>query len=268
MAIYDSFKRKLDYLRISVTDRCNLRCRYCMPEEGLPLFPKSEILSFEEIFDFTKIAAAHGISKVRLTGGEPLVRPGITTLVQMLSSLPEIKDLAITTNGSKLEELAFELKKAGLNRINVSLDAIDPDEYRRITRLGDVKKVLRGIEAAQKAGLSPIKINCVIKSSVHEKNAEEVAAFAGKNGFEIRFIYEMDLETGHFAGIEGGSGGDCKNCNRLRLSSNGWLYPCLFNDLRFNIRELGAEKAIELAADQKPKAGNHSLHNHFSQIGG
>lgn len=268
MIIQDSYHRKLDYLRISVTDRCNLRCLYCMPKEGLPLFSSPELLSFEEIYEFTKIAVQKGIRKVRLTGGEPLIRPEICRLVQMISTIPNINDFAMTTNGTLLSDLAFDLKTAGLKRINISLDALDPAEYRRITRLGNVENVLRGIQSAKKAGLLPIKINCVIKKNTQEKNAQEVAAFAQKEGLEVRFIYEMDLESGHFAGIEGGSGGKCKSCNRLRLSSSGWIYPCLFNDLRFNLRELGAEKAIELAAQQKPKAGVHSLHNHFSQIGG
>ena len=144
----DAYKRHINYLRISVTDRCNLRCLYCMPEEGIPLIKHQDILSFEEIEGFTRTAVHYGINKVRITGGEPLVRKDITSLVEKLSAIEGIDDLSMTTNGILLEKFAFPLKQAGLNRINISLDTMDPERYRGITRHGDLGQVLAGIEAA------------------------------------------------------------------------------------------------------------------------
>src|SRR5664279_537199 len=134
----DKFNRKLNYLRISVTDRCNLRCTYCMPEEGIKLYRHEEILTFSEITGFTRAAVANGVTKVRLTGGEPLVRKGITALVRMISEIKGIEDLSMTTNGTLLKLYAGELKAAGLQRVNVSLDTIDPEKFKRITRTGNI----------------------------------------------------------------------------------------------------------------------------------
>src|SRR5664279_1180378 len=149
--MFDRFNRKLDYLRISVTDRCNLRCTYCMPEEGIKLFHHNEILSFNEIVGFTKAAVMNGVSKVRVTGGEPLVRKGITALVRMLSDIEEIKDLSMTTNGTLLKQFAKELKSSGLQRVNISLDTVDPEKFTKITRTGNIADVFEGIDAARKA---------------------------------------------------------------------------------------------------------------------
>ena len=148
--MYDPLKRAITYLRISVTDRCNLRCTYCMPEEGIPLVDHSEILTFNEIEEFTRVAVSNGVNKVRITGGEPLVRKGITELVRRLASIEGITDLSMTTNGQLLSQFAEELAKAGLMRINISLDTADPDRYREITRGGDINKVFDGIEAAKR----------------------------------------------------------------------------------------------------------------------
>ena len=266
--MYDRFNRPINYLRISVTDRCNLRCRYCMPEEGIHLLRHEDILTFDEIKDFTKTAVANGITKVRITGGEPLIRKGIVTLVGMIAGIEGIKDLSMTTNGTLLDQFAYDLHKAGLQRINISLDTVDPYKYKYITRNGNLNDVFKGIEAAKKAGFDPIKINCVIKESKSEKDAGEVAAFCKSNDLEVRYIMEMDLVTGTFSTVEGGSGGNCAACNRLRLTSDGKLRPCLFSDAEFDIRKLGYEKAIKTAVEMKPEQGVNNLRNGFYNIGG
>lgn len=264
----DQFGRKINYLRISVTDRCNLRCIYCMPENGIELIKHENILSFEEIYDFVKVAVKYGINKIRFTGGEPLVRKGFVNLVKMISSIKEINDLSLTTNGILLSKFAYQLKDAGLNRVNISLDAIDEKEYSRITRGGNIKDVLEGIDAAKKAGLEPIKINCVIKKSINEPNAIDVKKFSLANNLQPRFIPEMDIEKGEFGIVHGGNGGDCVNCNRLRLTSNGYLKPCLFNDISVNIREINYEDAIKYVIDNKPACGVASVSHRFYNIGG
>ena len=156
-ALYDRFDRRIDYLRISLTDRCNLRCVYCMPPEGVPWQPHAEILAYEEIVRVVKAAAQLGIRKIRLTGGEPLVRRDVTSLVRAIAHIPGINDISLTTNGVLLDRLAAPLADAGLTRVNVSLDTLDPIKFRRITRLGDIDRVWRGLEAAEHAGLAPIR---------------------------------------------------------------------------------------------------------------
>ncbi|MBP8042604.1 MAG: radical SAM protein [Bacteroidales bacterium] len=264
----DSYSREINYLRVSVTDRCNLRCKYCMPAEGVSLMRHEDILSFEEITEILKIAVSKGITKVRITGGEPLVRKGIISLIEQISKIPGIDDLSMTTNGILLEEYAEPLAKAGIQRINISLDTVNPDKYAEITRGGDIKKVVRGIVAAKKAGLSPIKINCVVKNSSEEPDAFGVKDFCKKTGLQVRFIQLMDLEKGHFSVVDGGTGGDCSICNRLRLTANGKIKPCLFNDIEFDVRILDAEKAITEAIKYKPECGTFNKNGHFSNIGG
>lgn len=266
--MYDQFNRPINYLRISVTDRCNLRCSYCMPEEGIHLLRHEDILTFDEIRDFTKTAVACGINKVRITGGEPLVRKGIVALTSMIAGIKGIRDLSMTTNGTLLEHFADDLYKAGLQRINISLDTVDPSKYAHITRNGNLNDVIKGIEAAKRANLRPIKINCVIKESKTEKDALEVSEFCKSNELEMRFIKEMDLATGTFSTVDGGSGGSCSSCNRLRLTSNGKLKPCLFSNAEYDIRETGYERAIKMAIEMKPEHGMHNLKNEFYNIGG
>jgi cyclic pyranopterin phosphate synthase len=184
----DAFNRPINYLRISVTDRCNLRCVYCMPEEGVTLMPHSEILTYEEIYTVAKAAAELGISKVRLTGGEPLVRLGLTELVRMLAGIREIDDLSLTTNGLLLERFAAELKSAGLQRVNISLDTLKPERFKAITRGGSIDDVFKGMAAAKAIGLSPIKINTVVMAGV---NDDELLDFARKtidDDWNVRFI--------------------------------------------------------------------------------
>ena len=264
----DRFDRNLNYLRISVTDRCNLRCTYCMPEEGIKLFSHKEILSFNEITGFTRVAVLYGVTKVRITGGEPLVRKGITALVRMISDIDGITDLSMTTNGTLLKLYAKELKASGLQRVNISLDTVNPDKFKAITRNGNLNDVFEGIRAAKDAGLYPVKINCVIKDSKEEEEAIAVTKYCLDNDLEIRYIRQMDLVRGHFSKVEGGTGGECSLCNRLRLTSNGKLKPCLFSNMEFDIRELGFEKAIKLAAELKPECGSINETGAFYNIGG
>lgn len=265
--MYDRFNRNINYLRISVTDRCNLRCTYCMPEEGIRLMPHDDILSFEEIAGFTRLAVSRGITKVRLTGGEPLVRKGITELVSMLASIEGIEDLSMTTNGILLDRFAGDLKKAGLKRVNISMDTVDSSRYCEITRNGDLGKVFAGIRAAKKAGLEPIKINCVLLGQADE-DTKKLKDFCAENKLSLRFIHQMNLKNGEFSKVEGGEGGNCSRCNRVRLLANGDVKPCLFSDLAYNIRELGHEKALRLAIGEKPRTGTYNQSGQFYNIGG
>lgn len=266
--MFDRFNRKINYLRISVTDRCNLRCVYCMPEEGVQLLSHQDILTFDEIVEVAKAAVRKGVDKIRITGGEPLVRKGIVDLVKMIGEIDGVKDYSMTTNAILLDKYADDLAKAGLQRVNISLDTLDPETFRAITRGGDIQKVFDGIEAAKKAGLTPIKINCVIKESNQEPNAVEVAKYCEENNLQIRFIKEMDLETGSFSIVQGGSGGNCAKCNRIRLTANGNIKPCLFSDIAYNVRELGYERAIDLAIGNKPQSGHTNITGKFYNIGG
>ena len=264
----DRFNRNIHYLRISVTDRCNLRCTYCMPAGGIEQLSHDDVLSFEEITDFVKTAVHFGVDKVRITGGEPLVRKGIENLVSQLSQIEEIKDLSMTTNGILLENYAETLKKAGLHRVNISIDATDPEEYRKITRIGDVSMVFKGIDAALKVGFKKIKVNTVIDFSCEEKNCKDVAKYCKEMGFEHRLIKKMDLEKGLFWQVHGGEGGKCHECSRLRLTSNGLVLPCLFSDISFSVRDLGAETAIITAVEHKPEKGKISTGHKFYNVGG
>jgi GTP 3',8-cyclase len=266
--MFDLYNRQINYLRISVTDRCNLRCRYCMPEEGVPLLRHEDILTFEEIVEVVRIAAGMGINKIRLTGGEPLARKGIVDLVSMISGVNGLADLAMTTNGIFLKEFAGPLKEAGLLRVNVSLDTLDPDRYKYLTRGGNIMQVLEGIQAARLAGLNPVKINCVVFNSSQEQDARLVKEFAIREDLQVRFIRQMNLETGEFAVVEGGEGGNCSICNRLRLTANGMVKPCLFNEQEYPIRLLGAEQAIINALSSKPLKGCSNRTGSFYNIGG
>lgn len=265
--MFDPFNRPINYLRISVTDRCNLRCTYCMPEEGVQLLHHADILSYEEIADFTRMAVRNGITKVRLTGGEPLVRKDIVQLVSMLAAIDGLEDLSMTTNGILLSKYATDLKKAGLNRINISLDTVSAENYCNITRNGELTQVLEGIEAARTAGMAPIKINAVLLGQPDEET-RELKQFCQSRGLSLRFIHQMNLKTGEFSTVEGGDGGNCSKCNRIRLLANGDIKPCLFSDLVYNIRTLGHQKALNLAIGNKPRLGTYNQSGEFYNIGG
>jgi cyclic pyranopterin phosphate synthase len=240
-----------------------------MPEKGIRFMSERDILSFEEIYDFVKVAVGSGIHKVRLTGGEPLMRKGIIQLVEMLASIPGIKDLGMTTNGILLKRYAGDLAKAGLDRVNISLDSLDAGNFHYITRVGKLENVLDGIVAAREAGLNPVKINCVIKDKgLLDEHAIKVREFGKEHGMQVRFIKEMDLESGVFSIVKGGDGGKCHICNRLRLTPDGFLKPCLFSEVGYNIREHGYREALDLAVGNKPERGSLNNINNFYNIGG
>lgn len=199
-SLRDSLGRPLRALRISVTDRCNFRCRYCMPGEVFgpdhAFLPKDQVLNFEEILRLGRIFTGLGVTKLRLTGGEPLLRKGLPELVRELAALPGLEDLALTTNGALLEELAEPLRGAGLDRLTVSLDTLDPDRFRALCGTEvPLAKVLSGLEAARAAGFGPIKLNCVVQRGVNDGEVEALAAFARERGHVLRFIEFMDVGT-------------------------------------------------------------------------
>ena len=193
--LIDSYGRIHTSLRISVTDRCNIRCFYCMPEEGVRFVSRREILGFEEIERFVRIAVGLGIDKVRVTGGEPLVRRDLPVLVRSLAAIPGIRDLALTTNGVLLPELAEPLYEAGLRRINVHLDTLDRGRFREISRRDDLDRVLEGIAVAKRLGFDPIKLNAVAVKNLVEPDIVPLARYARDNGFEVRFIEFMPLDA-------------------------------------------------------------------------
>lgn len=266
--MYDRFNRKITYLRISVTDRCNLRCRYCMPEEGVSLKNHSEILSFEEILKVVQTGVKLGINKIRLTGGEPLVRKDLAGLIRMIKSVDGINDIGLTTNGTLLPRFAEDLWNAGLMRLNISLDTLNREKYRQITRTDKLDDVLEGIRIARELGFNPVKINFVRIPGVNGEDEQEVRQFCNQHGLKLRFIRQMDLSTGEFYPVEGGSGGVCQVCNRLRLTADGKIIPCLFSDFGYSIREAGIEQAFIKALNGKPENGEVSSGHHFYNIGG
>jgi len=296
MPYLDNFARPINYLRISVTDRCNLRCVYCMPPQGIRQRAHDEILSYEEIQRVVQAAAAIGISKIRLTGGEPLARLGLSHLVRLIAAVPGIDDISMTTNGTLLAGHADELAAAGLHRINVSLDTLQPERFRQITRRGALDDVWQGIEAAQRAGLTPIKLNVVVVRGMNQDEAADFARMTLHQPWHVRFIEVMPLGAnaawsgdGYVPLAEvrqrietalgplepaGGPAGNgparyfrlagavgtlgfispvsehfCFSCNRLRLTADGKLRPCLLSDAEIDLRtplRAGASQA-ELA---------------------
>lgn len=279
--LYDAWQRQINYLRVSVTDHCNLNCIYCTAG-SVPHLPRSEILSYEEIHKVVQVAASMGINKVRLTGGEPLLRPDLSKLVQMLSQIKGIDDISLTTNGILLVKYAVELKKVGLNRVNISLDTLRADRFERITSLGRLDEVLSGIDAAYRAGLQPVKINMVVMRGINDDEIIDFARMSQNQGWNVRFIEFMPLgaakneilktvptreirqrigtlgklepytgKTGNgparyyrLPGAKGTIGfispmteHFCNTCNRLRLTADGHLRPCLLNDEEFDLKE-------------------------------
>ncbi len=193
--LIDSFGRTHNNLRISVTDRCNIRCFYCMPAENVEFMPRADLLSFEEIERFVRLMVPLGVDKLRLTGGEPLVRRDLPVLVEKLASIDGIRDVGLTTNGILLAEQAESLYGAGLRRLNVSLDALDADKFREITRRDGYEKVIAGIHAAQDAGFDPVKINAVAIRGITESELVGFGHFARETGCEVRFIEYMPLDA-------------------------------------------------------------------------
>lgn len=190
MSLFDSLGRNINYLRLSVTDRCNLRCRYCMPEDGIGKVAHGEILSYEELYRIASAAVSIGIDKIRITGGEPLVRKGIISFLQQLAEIPGLGQLVLTTNGVLLEKMAVDLRIAGVQRLNISLDSLDPDTFRQISRCGDLSQVLAGIEAAKECGF-PIKLNMVVMRGINDHELLDFARLATDSPTTVRFIEYM-----------------------------------------------------------------------------
>ncbi len=276
----DSFQRPINYLRISVTDRCNLRCVYCMPSGGITYLPRGEVLRYEEIQAVAQAAASLGINKLRLTGGEPLVRAELTRLVHMLSDIDGIDDIALTTNGVLLRKHANSLREAGLKRVNVSLDTLKRDKYKQNARRDRLGDVLDGITAAKEAGLKPVKVNMVVMRGINDDEVLDFARLTIEQGWHVRFIELMPFANGvnlqfvptkeigeslsalgtlepyqssqgngpakyfRFPGARGTVGfisplseHFCFACNRLRLTVDGKLRPCLMSDEEVDLKD-------------------------------
>ena len=193
----DSFGRRIESLRISVTDRCNFRCLYCIPDEDIEWMPRAQLATLEEMGRVARVAVGMGVRKLRITGGEPLLRKNLPSLVAELANLPGLDDLALTTNGTELPRLARDLAEAGLERVNVSLDSLDRATFEKLAQRDMLPAVLAGIDAAVDAGLTPVSINCVAIRGVNDGEVVDFARWARERGFEVRFIEFMPLEHGH-----------------------------------------------------------------------
>ncbi|HET6516255.1 MAG TPA: GTP 3',8-cyclase MoaA [Thermodesulfovibrionales bacterium] len=319
MELKDRFDRTIDYLRISITDRCNLRCVYCMPQSGVRLLEHKDILTYEEIVRVVGIAATLGVRKIRITGGEPLTRKNVTHLVSSLRAVGGIEDMSLTTNGILLETYARELADAGLSRVNVSLDTFHPDRYREMTGGGEIVQVMRGIEAAERSGLMPLKINMVPVRGLNDDEVEDFATLTLRMPYQVRFIEFMPIgsrdlwnperyvstseikaivgrigplfpvkvrKTGparyfRFEGAPGVIGfisalthHFCAECNRLRITADGKLRPCLFSEteidlkpaLRISPSDREIERLLRLAMEIKPEGHNIPVRNDFGSL--
>ncbi len=291
----DSYGREINYLRVSITDRCNLRCRYCMPEEGIKKVDHYDILSLEEIARLIKIACSLGIKKVRLTGGEPLIRKNIVQMVRDIAVLPGIDDLALTTNGILFSDMAVELKQAGLNRVNFSMDTMVGEKFKYITRGGNLEKVSEAVFRALELSMEPVKINTVVIKGFNDSEIMDFAALAYKYPLHIRFIefmpigdllfwnqeklisvdeikskIEQEYELYEGSKIEGNgpakyyhmqgglgtigfispmSNHFCGSCNRIRMTADGSLRGCLYENAEVNLKSA----LLDGASDQELK---------------
>jgi len=282
--LIDNFGREISYLRVSITDRCNYRCVYCQSEKEFEFIPHQEILRFEEIVEIVQEAVNLGITKVRITGGEPLVREGIVNFIKQLRRIDKLEDISLTTNAFFLSEYAEKLKDAGLNRVNISLDSLQEEKYKKITRGGSLEKALKGIDSALKVGLLPIKINTVLIRGINDDEVEDFVRLTLEKPLNIRFIefmpsgeevinefenkfisvqeikeklikkyllnpVKISIANGpaKYYQIKGGQGTIgfitalsqhfCKTCNRIRLTSEGKLRPCLFSNAEVDIKQ-------------------------------
>jgi len=243
MEMIDSYGRRINYLRLSVTDRCNLRCRYCMPAEGVAKLSHGDILSYEELYRVAQSCVSLGISKIRVTGGEPLVRKGVVGFLERLSLLPGLKELVLTTNGLMLGELAGALRGAGVARLNISLDSLRPDTFARITRGGELTRVLEGIDAAERAGFPPVKLNMVVMRGVNDDELLDFAALTLVNPCTVRFIEYMPTLRAPEWGAECLPGSEIL----ARLSRRYRLLPLVNGELAGpsrNFRIVGAAGAL------------------------
>lgn len=280
----DGFGRRVEYLRISVTDKCNLRCVYCMPEEGLPWLRRDELLSYEEIAEVVRSMAEMGLRRVRITGGEPLLRRDVPVLVAALRAIPGIDDISLSTNAVLLAEQARDLRDAGLDRVNVSLDSLRPERIDAISRrAGSAERIFAGLAAAEAVGFSPIKVNCVVMRGRNEDEIFDFAEITRSRPWHVRFIEVMPTgenerlsldeyvssdemlatirSASELVAVEGPKGNGparyyafpgaagtvgvitpmshnyCDRCNRMRLTADGQLRPCLFGSMQTNLRD-------------------------------
>ncbi len=281
----DHFQRDITYLRVSITDLCNLRCRYCMPPEGVHKLTRPQILTFEEIVEIVTAAAQLGVRKVRVTGGEPLIRAGVVDLCRSIAEIPGVNEVDVTTNGVLLEKLAQPLAQAGVRRVNISLDTLDPEKYAYITGGGDLAQTLRGIHAAEQAGLTPIKLNAVLIGGFNDDEIMNFVELTRRQPIELRFIELMPMGPGasferrafisdetvlekapelepmesdggvaRLYRLPGGKGRVglisprsrhfCGSCNRIRLTSEGALKPCLHSNQEIQLRGLHGEELL------------------------
>jgi len=268
----DRFDRDINYLRISVTDKCNLRCFYCMPEEGIQHREHEEFLSFEQIAEVVRTAVDLGINKIRLTGGEPLVKRGIVELVAMIMGIRgeaggKVEHLAMTTNGSRLETLAGALRRAGLDSINISLDTLDPLRYRSITRLGELSDTLKGIDAALREGF-PIKINMVVFEETDKAEVRRMEEFCNQKGIKLQLINHFSLseEKGNHYSFDRPP--NCSRCNRIRLLADGSLKPCLHSNAEIKLDLKDIKASLVKAVQMKPERGSICLNRNMIEIGG
>ena len=276
----DSYARAITYLRISITDRCNYRCRYCMPDAGIEKCAHGDICSLEELRDMAAAAVSCGVRKIRVTGGEPLVRRGAVDFCRMLSEIPGVEELCLTTNGSLLAEQAAALREAGVTHLNISLDTLNEERFRAITRLGTLSDVLRGIEAAERAGFEKIKLNCVLLGGVNDDEIADFAALTRAHDWQVRFIERMPMGCGRdfgaylpaqavlercpeleaishdgvaacyrFPGAKGTVGliapmsrAFCSECSRVRITADGKLKPCLHSAAELSLRGLSGDE--------------------------
>jgi len=268
--MFDTYNRKIDYLRVSVTDRCNLRCTYCMPEAGIELKSHSDILPYEKIVPIVAAAAKMGIHKIRLTGGEPLVRKNITFLVRALKGVPGVSEVSMTSNGVLLDLLAADLKKAGLDRLNISLDTLDAGKYRQVTRNGDIELVFAGIRAARQAGFAATKVNMVLIPGFNGNEVEAMKRFCRENDLLLQRIHHYSLYDHETVQKELAAERplSCSVCNRLRLTADGKLKPCLFSDREFAVDFSDIRASLEKAALAKPRHGIACRNRENWQIGG
>ena len=276
----DSYARAITYLRISITDRCNYRCRYCMPDAGIEKCAHGDICSLEELRDMAAAAVRCGVRKIRVTGGEPLVRRGAVDFCRMLSEIPGVEELCVTTNGSLLAEQAAALREADVTRLNISLDTLKEERFRAITRLGTLSDVLRGIEAAERAGFEKIKLNCVLLGGVNDDEIADFAALTRAHDWQVRFIERMPMGCGRDFGaylpaqavlercpeleaishdgvaacyrfpdargtvglIAPMSHAFCSECSRVRITADGKLKPCLHSAAELSLRGLSGDE--------------------------
>lgn len=266
----DRFKRDIFYLRISVTDRCNLRCTYCMPENGILLKKHGDILSYEQIVAIVREAVKLGITKVRLTGGEPLVRKNISLLIEELRAETEILEITLTTNGTLLPKMARSLKRAGLNRLNISLDTLNPETYRRLTRKGNLELVLKGIDSAIDAGFLNTKLNMVLIPGINTHEVEDLRTFCLNKGLKLQRINQYSLSDINSINRQHTSERplNCSLCNRIRLTADGHLKPCLFSDIEIPINMARIKESLMQAIMNKPECGSFCSRRENWQIGG